>query len=138
MNHHDIDLNVTKESNAMLREISKFGMEVLRPAGMELDRLKEPEEVIADDSVLWEVFRKSREMDLHLLQMPKAFGGNGLARDYPDMDDIQHESPQRGYTNTPKKTVKPIYLPGASGFGTIRPDEKTAWPAGDASSSPFF
>jgi alkylation response protein AidB-like acyl-CoA dehydrogenase len=59
----------------MLREVEKFSMEVMRPAGIELDRLADPEDVIRKDSGLWNVFKRFREMDLHLLQIPKSLGG---------------------------------------------------------------
>lgn len=72
---NDIDLNISRESKAMLKEITKFSMEIMRPAGIELDRMHDPEDVIAETSVLWDVFRKAREMGLHLLQIPKSFGG---------------------------------------------------------------
>ncbi|MDO9265185.1 MAG: acyl-CoA dehydrogenase family protein [Desulfosalsimonadaceae bacterium] len=75
MTCRDIDLNISKETKSMLREVEKFSMEVMRPAGIELDRLADPEDVIRKDSVLWNVFKRFREMDLHVLQIPKSLGG---------------------------------------------------------------
>lgn len=42
----------------------KFAQEVMRPAGKELDQLAHPEDVIASESILWDVFRKHRESGL--------------------------------------------------------------------------
>lgn len=75
MAYPDIDLNVSNEGKAMLREVTKFSMEVMRPAGIQLDKLPTPEEVIAPDSVLWQVLKGFRELGLHTLQLPKALGG---------------------------------------------------------------
>ena len=71
----DIDLNVSNEGKAMLREVTKFSMEVMRPAGIQLDKFPTPEEVIAPGSVLWQVLKGLRELGLHTLQFPKALGG---------------------------------------------------------------
>lgn len=62
MAYPDIDLNVSNEGKAMLREVTKFSMEVMRPAGIQLDKLPTPEEVIAPDSVLWQVLKGFREL----------------------------------------------------------------------------
>ncbi len=75
MGYLNIDINVSKDTKSMLKEVEKFSMEVMRPAGIELDRLSDPEDVIKKDSVLWDVFKRFREMDLHLLQIPKNLGG---------------------------------------------------------------
>ena len=75
MTCRDIDVNISKETKSMLREVEKFSMEVMRPAGIELDRMADPEDVVRKDSVLWNVFKRFREMDLHVLQIPKPLGG---------------------------------------------------------------
>jgi len=50
------------ETEAALRDAAhKFATEVLRPAGAALDMLS-PEQVIARDSVLWNLFRQYREL----------------------------------------------------------------------------
>jgi alkylation response protein AidB-like acyl-CoA dehydrogenase len=71
----DIDVKISSETQAMLREVKKFSMEVMRPAGIALDRLPNPEDVIAPNSVLWDVFKGYRQLDLHLLRMPESVGG---------------------------------------------------------------
>ena len=43
----------------------RFAEEVMRPAGQQLDQLADPQDVIAKDSILWDVFRKHRETGLN-------------------------------------------------------------------------
>jgi alkylation response protein AidB-like acyl-CoA dehydrogenase len=83
MPYREIDLNLSKETQAMQKEVREFARNVMRPAGIELDKLPDPADVIAEDSVLREVFKTQREMDLHLTGMPKAFGG--MAEDLDPM-----------------------------------------------------
>lgn len=83
MPYREIDLNVSKETLAMQKEVRDFARNVMRPAGIELDKLPDPADVIAKDSVLREVFKTQREMDLHLTGMPKDFGG--MAEDLDPM-----------------------------------------------------
>ncbi|RJP84059.1 MAG: acyl-CoA dehydrogenase [Desulfobacteraceae bacterium] len=75
MTIRDIDININKETKSMLKEVEKFSMGVMRPAGIELDRLSNPADVVKKESVLWDVFKGFREMDLHSLQIPKRLGG---------------------------------------------------------------
>lgn len=83
MTYLNIDMNLSNETQAMCKEVEKFSMEVVRPAGIKLDKLTNPEDVIAKGSVLWDVVRGFRELGLHLLQIPKACGG--LAEDLDPM-----------------------------------------------------
>jgi alkylation response protein AidB-like acyl-CoA dehydrogenase len=75
MTHLDIDIKISSETKAMLREVKKFSMEVMRPAGIALDKLPNPEDVIAQGSVLWDVFKGYRELDLHMMRMSESLGG---------------------------------------------------------------
>ena len=83
MIYKDIDINVSDDAKAMLKVVEKFSMEVMRPAGVALDRLADPSDVIAKDSVLWDVIKGFRELGLHLMQIPKALGG--MAEDLDPM-----------------------------------------------------
>ncbi len=56
----DIEVGLPDEERAVRDTAHKFAEEVLRPAGAKLDRLADPAQVIAKDSVLWEVFEKYR------------------------------------------------------------------------------
>ncbi|MBK6585028.1 MAG: acyl-CoA/acyl-ACP dehydrogenase [Gammaproteobacteria bacterium] len=60
----DIDVELSEEDLAIRETCHKFALEVLRPAGRELDRLQDPARVIASDSLLWDVFRQYRELGL--------------------------------------------------------------------------
>lgn len=75
MNYSDLDINLTDEQKMMRDTARKFGLEVMRPAGIALDKLADPAEVIAEGSVLWDVFRKFRELGFHKRAIPKALGG---------------------------------------------------------------
>jgi alkylation response protein AidB-like acyl-CoA dehydrogenase len=75
MPYRELDLNLSKETLAMQKEVRNFAGNVMRPAGIELDKMADPADVIAEGSVLWDVFKAHRDMDLHMLQIPKAFGG---------------------------------------------------------------
>ena len=86
MTYRDIDLPVRDETKAMLKQVKKFSMEVIRPAGIALDKLADPEDVIAKDSALWDVFRGFRALGLHTMQITKACGG--MAEDNDPMATV--------------------------------------------------
>ena len=73
----ELDLNLTKEQEALKEATHRFAAEVLRPAAAALDELT-PEEVIADDSPLREVFRKWYSLGNHAVGFPEELGGAGL------------------------------------------------------------
>ena len=75
MTYLDIDIHKNKESKAMLKEVDKFTREVMRPAGIELDKLSDPADVIEENSLLWEVLKTFRSLDLHQIDIPKDLGG---------------------------------------------------------------
>jgi alkylation response protein AidB-like acyl-CoA dehydrogenase len=83
MAYPEIDLNLTDEQKALRDMVKKFGAEVMRPAGIELDKLGDPADVIADGSILWDVFRKFREVGLHATSFSKSIGGTA-----EDMDPM--------------------------------------------------
>ncbi len=70
-----LDPPMSKDFQAMLDVVAKFSMEVMRPAGIELDKMANPEDVIAPSSVLWDVHKTFRELGLHTTQIPKQLGG---------------------------------------------------------------
>lgn len=63
----DLELGLSAEVCAVRDVAHKFAKEVMRPAGVELDRLADPADVIADDSVLWKVYDQFRELGLDAL-----------------------------------------------------------------------
>jgi acyl-CoA dehydrogenase len=66
----DYEVELTEEERSVQETVHKFAAEVLRPAGIELDAMADPNDVIAEDSVLWEVFKKHRALGLAELQAP--------------------------------------------------------------------
>ena len=75
MGHLELDLGLPDEAKAMQEMARKFGMEVMRPAGIELDKMADPSDVISKDSVLYDVFRKFRDLGFHKAGLPQEFGG---------------------------------------------------------------
>jgi alkylation response protein AidB-like acyl-CoA dehydrogenase len=75
MTMRDIDVPISKDAEAMLDLVTKFSMDVMRKAGIELDKMSSPEDVIAPDSVLWDVHKNFQELGLHTAQIPKHLDG---------------------------------------------------------------
>ena len=75
MGYLELDLNISDEAKAMHETVKKFTAEVMRPVGIELDKLADPADVIAKDSKLWDVFKTYRELGLHKAGISKQFGG---------------------------------------------------------------
>jgi len=75
MAYREIDFNLSSETQAMQKEVGKFAREVMRPIGIELDKIADPADVYAEGSPLWDVFKTFRELDLHTQGMPEEFGG---------------------------------------------------------------
>jgi alkylation response protein AidB-like acyl-CoA dehydrogenase len=75
----ELETNLTEEQRAIRDEARKFLMEVWRPAAIKLDKLADPADVIAKDSVLWDVLRKTYELGYHKMRFPEEVGGLGIA-----------------------------------------------------------
>jgi alkylation response protein AidB-like acyl-CoA dehydrogenase len=75
MPYSDLDYHLTDEQKGLRDMVRRFGAEVMRPVGIELDNLADPADVIAEGSKLWDVFRQFRELGLHKRGFVKAFGG---------------------------------------------------------------
>lgn len=71
----NIDNYINKESKAMLKEVVKFTNEIMRPTGIEIDRHKNPNDFMRNESFLRNVFKAFRKLDLHLLNIPDELGG---------------------------------------------------------------
>jgi alkylation response protein AidB-like acyl-CoA dehydrogenase len=70
-----LDLNDDLPEQREIREQAhRFGAEVLRPASLALDG-RSAEEVIAEGSQLWEVFRQAYRVGYHLRPFPSELGG---------------------------------------------------------------
>lgn len=73
----DWNEDLSPDVRRLAEEAARFAVEVLRPAALELDLLS-PEQVIAPESRLWEVFRQAYRAGYHLRGFPKELGGPGL------------------------------------------------------------
>jgi alkylation response protein AidB-like acyl-CoA dehydrogenase len=75
MGLRELNTDLTKQHKALWKSTKEFLTKVWRPAAIELDRLADPADVIAEGSVLWDVLRQSYELDYHVMSFPKAAGG---------------------------------------------------------------
>ncbi len=75
----ELNKNLTDQEQSIRTEVHRFADEVLRPAAMELDKVRDPEDVIARGSLYWEVFRKAYELGYHTAHLPEALGGANLS-----------------------------------------------------------
>ena len=82
MAYFELDTTLSPELKAIQKEIAGFARKVMRPAGIELDKLQDPADVIAKGSVFWDVLKTFRKLHLHALGIPKELGG--LAGDTSD------------------------------------------------------
>jgi len=97
MEFMELDVDLPDEVKAMHDLARRFGVEVMRPAGIELDKLHDPSEVIAEGSVLWDVIKKHRELGFHKLIIQKAV--SGMMGEVPPMAETLI-SEQLGYGDT--------------------------------------
>ena len=74
----DIEIGMSDEEREIQDTVHKFAAEVMRPAGEKLDALADPADVIAEDSVLWEVFEKHNELGLDEVTDPVKAAEQGL------------------------------------------------------------
>jgi len=91
MAYVELDTTLSKELLAMKKEVGNFARNVMRPAGIELDKMQDPADVIAKGSVLWDAMKAFRELHLHALGIPKELGGlRGDVSD-PKASAVLHE-----------------------------------------------
>ena len=75
LGQRELSTELKEEHRAIRDTVRRFAQEIMRPAGIQLDHLADPADVITSDSALWQVFRKYRELGLHRTGIPAAFGG---------------------------------------------------------------
>ncbi|MDI6858118.1 MAG: acyl-CoA dehydrogenase family protein [Dehalococcoidia bacterium] len=75
-----VELNTTlsEEERAVRDQIHRFAEEVMRPASIALDKLADPEDVIKEGSIFWDVLRQHYELEHHLSSMPEELGGSAM------------------------------------------------------------
>jgi alkylation response protein AidB-like acyl-CoA dehydrogenase len=74
----DLETGLSDEERTIQDTVHKFAEEVMRPAGEKLDALADPGDVIAPDSILWEVFEKHRALGLDEVTDPARATAAGL------------------------------------------------------------
>jgi alkylation response protein AidB-like acyl-CoA dehydrogenase len=74
----DLNPELTPTQQSLKEEMHRFAAEVARPASMELDKLADPEDVIKEGSVFWDVFRKFYELGHHVSALPEEVGGANI------------------------------------------------------------
>ena len=74
----DLETGLSDEERTIQDTVHKFAAEVMRPAGEKLDALADPGDVIAKDSILWDVFDKHRELGLDDATDPARAAEQGL------------------------------------------------------------
>jgi alkylation response protein AidB-like acyl-CoA dehydrogenase len=67
----DTEVELTDEERAVQEMVHRFAEEVMRPAGAELDAMADPQDVIAEGSILWEVFEKHGALGLDQFAAPE-------------------------------------------------------------------
>jgi alkylation response protein AidB-like acyl-CoA dehydrogenase len=91
MAYVELDTTLSPELKAMQKEVASFARKVMRPAGIELDKLQDPADVIAEGSVFWDVLKTFREMHLHALGIPKELGGLAGETSDPKASGVLYE-----------------------------------------------
>ncbi|HZP56964.1 MAG TPA: acyl-CoA dehydrogenase family protein [Dehalococcoidia bacterium] len=74
----DLNKNLTDEQKALKQRAHEFAATVLRPAAIELDKMADPADTIAEGSPLWDVFRKAYQEGWHIRGFPEEYGGAKL------------------------------------------------------------
>ena len=68
----DLDVDITDEERKVRDMMHTFAVQVMRPAGVQLDAMHDPADVIAPQSVLWDVFKKHRALGLDAYMDPNS------------------------------------------------------------------
>jgi len=74
----DLCPTLTPQQQAFKEGVHQVARDVLRPAAMALDRLPDPQQVIARDSLLWTTMKAAYAQGFHTALVPRACGGLGL------------------------------------------------------------
>ncbi len=76
--YRELNTGVPKEYESIRAAAHRFAKEVMRPAAMELDRMADPNDVIAPGSLMRQVMKKAYGLGYHISGMPVEVGGLGL------------------------------------------------------------
>ncbi len=76
--YQELSADLSKELQAIKESAHRFAKDVMRPASLALDRMADPEDVIASGSPLREVLKKAFQLGYHVAGLPTELGGLGL------------------------------------------------------------
>jgi alkylation response protein AidB-like acyl-CoA dehydrogenase len=65
----EISADISREEKEILEAVHNFANTVMRPTGIELDKYSDPNQVIAPDSPLWNVFQKYQELGVDMFEL---------------------------------------------------------------------
>jgi len=74
--YFDINLDLTAEDKALREEAHKLAKEVIRPIGIEIDRMS-AEDAVAEGSPLYDFMKQAYQLGYHKAGIPEEFGGLG-------------------------------------------------------------
>jgi len=67
-----IESELTPEESEIRDAVHKFAEQAMRPAGIALDALSDPQQVVAKDSILWELFKQRDALGLDAITDPES------------------------------------------------------------------
>ena len=76
--YRELDFNLTPYQKALKEGARQFAKSVLRPAAAVLDRMSDPQEVIASGSPLWSALKTAYSQKFHTALIPAEVGGLGF------------------------------------------------------------
>jgi alkylation response protein AidB-like acyl-CoA dehydrogenase len=77
MSYLELNIELTDEQNAIKEQAHKFAVEVIRPAGQQLDKIADPEDVVKSP-IYWSAMKQAYKLGYHNTLMSDAYGGLGL------------------------------------------------------------
>ena len=77
MTYFYVNLDLSAEDKAIRDEAHKFAKEVMRPIGIELDKMPAAE-TVAKESPLWDFIRQAYALGFHKAAFPDIVGGLGV------------------------------------------------------------
>ncbi|MCP4226525.1 MAG: acyl-CoA/acyl-ACP dehydrogenase, partial [Actinomycetia bacterium] len=79
MSDQVVEAGLSPEGQAIIDTTHRFARDVMRPAGIELDQMADPADVIAPDSILWDVHDKYRQLGVNQVSHIDEFSAEEVA-----------------------------------------------------------
>jgi alkylation response protein AidB-like acyl-CoA dehydrogenase len=74
----ELDIDFPPVLAELKSAVHRFAENVVRPTAAALDRIADPQQVIAPDSILWKFYRSAYQLGYHAAMIPVEYGGLGL------------------------------------------------------------